>query len=221
MKYNARVNKGIGPNLEVEKLRYRISHVRYHEPPPQLKHHHPSRQILLEPRHPLLRRLVLALLILLGAEVPPQRKAMHLVLIQLDLMRHIRLFRQDILDLPNAIHVQQTVLRPQRQAQRLRHRVKVARYGHQARVARERCIHPADARAVFVLGLPVRLQDGVAAAPGSSHQHHWPHEARERSIPAEANRPDLVRARDHAHGVDEAVDLRATDPLAVGDQPRA
>ena len=132
-----------------------------------------SRKIFLEPLHPLLRRLVLALLVLLGAKVPPQREAVDLILVQPDLVRHVRLLRQHILDLPNAIHVQQAVLRPQRQTQRLRYGVKVARDGHQARVARERRVDSANARAVRVLGLPVRLEYGVAAAPESRYQNTY------------------------------------------------
>ena len=148
---------------------------------------------------------------------------MDLVLIQPYLMRHVRLLRQQILNLPNAIHVQQTILRPQRQAQWLRHGIKIAGYSHQTGMARKRRVHPADTRAVRILGLPVRLQDGVAAAPKSttSAPQRRRSGAAKVPLPAEPNRPDLVRARDHTHGIDEGVDLRAADALAVADQPRA
>lgn len=38
--------------------------------------------------------------------------------------------------------------------------------------------------------------------------------------PAEPDGPNLVRAGHHAHGVDEAVDQRPRDTLAVLDEPR-
>lgn len=157
-----------------------------------------SRQILLEPLDPLLLRVVHGLLLLLVLPVAPEREPMHLIFVRHDLMRHVRLLVHDLLDLRNLLLVQQTVRRPERQAQRLLDRVEVARDGDERGVARVR-------RVDALLGLlaAVRGQYGVPAAP------------------AEADDADLVRAGDHADGADEAVDERLADGLAVCHEPGA
>jgi len=115
----------------------------------------------------------------------------HLILIYLHLGRRFRLFQH----VPNLMHFllcQQTVLIPTSQAQRLRHPFKIPRNRYQARMACIRCIDKA-----------MRSQDGIPTAP------------------AEANSTDLVGARDHFDGVDEAVDNGFGDGFAVYEKPGA
>lgn len=118
-------------------------------------------------------------------------------------MRHIRLLPHQILNLPHTPLIQQRVLGPQRQTQRLPHRIEVRRYSHQTRMTSDRRIHPTNTTPLARLFLPMSLQDGIPPAP------------------AEAQRADLVRARDHAHGVDEAVDEGSRHAFAVRGQPGA
>ncbi len=68
-------------------------------------------------------------------------------------------------------------------------------------MARIRRIHASDARSARILTLTVSREDSVS------------------STPAESNGTNLVRARDHPHSVDEAVDKRLADALAVLEQP--
>lgn len=118
-------------------------------------------------------------------------------------MRHIRLLPHQILYLPYTRLIQQRVLRPQRQTQRLPDRIKVRRYSDQTRMTGDRRIHPTNTTPLARLLLPMSLQDRIPPAP------------------AEPQRADLVRAGDHAHGVDEAVDEGSRHAFAVRGQPGA
>jgi hypothetical protein len=112
-------------------------------------------------------------------------------------MWHVRLFCQQILYLTNTLLIQQTILVPKRQAQRHRHWFKVARNRYQTRMARVRGIDTTNT----ALLLSMRLQDRISSSP------------------AEPNRAYLVRARDQAHGIDEARDQGLRDGFAVLDEP--
>ena len=90
---------------------------------------------------------------------------MDLIVINPNLMRNIRLLRQNILDLSDLRRIQQTILRTKRQTQRLRDGVKISRYGDQAWMGSESCIHAPDRVSLFVFAGPVCLYDGVTAAP--------------------------------------------------------
>ena len=124
---------------------------------------------------------------------------MHLILIQPNLMLHLRLLGQQIDNLPPRRFIQQTILRPQRQTQRLAHRIEIPRHSNKARMRSERRIHPSHGP----FHLAVRLEDGISTAPAESHG------------------TDLVGPGRHAHGVDEAVYQRFGDSFAVCDEPGA
>ena len=66
-----------------------------------------------------------------------------------------------------------------------------------------RRIHAPNITTLSTLALPVGLQNRIPPAP------------------AEPDCPNLVRARRHAHGVDEAVDQGPGDTFAVFGEPRA
>lgn len=70
-------------------------------------------------------------------------------------------------------------------------------------MTRDRRIHTSHAAPFSTLLLPVRLQYRVPPSP------------------AKANGADLVRAGDHANGIDEAVDEGAGDTFAVFGEPGA
>ena len=69
----------------------------------------PSRKIFPEPLNPLPLRIIHRLLILLATPIAPQRKPMHLILVNPYLMRDIRLLGQHVLNLSHAAVVQQAV----------------------------------------------------------------------------------------------------------------
>lgn len=126
---------------------------------------------------------------------------MNLILIDPNLLGHIQLLGQYILNLPNLIYTQKTVPVPKGQTQRLFHRLKVGRDSQQARVARIRGIHTTDIIAALRLHSSVCLEDGVPPAP------------------AEPDCADLVCAGCHAQSVDETVDDGFADSLTVLYEP--
>jgi hypothetical protein len=110
-------------------------------------------QILVKPVNTLLLSIIHCFLILLTTPIT-QRKPVHLILINPQFMRHIRFLSHDILDLPNRVYVQQTILRPHSQAQRLRHGLKISWNGYQARMARMAYLPPPQKPIVPILPVP-------------------------------------------------------------------
>jgi hypothetical protein len=78
---------------------------------------------------------------------------MNLILIDPHLMRNTSLLRQNILDLPNRVRIQQAILRSHNQAQRLGHRLEISWNGHQTRVASIRHV-----------GFAMGSQDGISTS---------------------------------------------------------
>ena len=126
---------------------------------------------------------------------------MNLVLIDPKFMRNLSLLRQYVLNAPNALLVQQTILVAHRQAERLGHRVKVARDGYQRRVTSNRSIHTTNMASI--LGWPVGLKDSVSSSP------------------AEADSANLLGAWGVTDGVNEAIDDGLGDSLAMLHKPWA
>ena len=82
---------------------------------------------------------------------------MDLVFIDPDLMRHIRLLCHEVLDLPDALVIQQTILRSHCQAQWLRRGIGITWKSHQVRMASICRIHASDIASLDILVLSVGL----------------------------------------------------------------
>ena len=103
-------------------------------------------------------------------------------------MRHLCLLTQNIHKRLPRIRIDQTILLPKRNAQRLRHALDIRRHGQQRRMTCIRSIHSPNTAPRLVLLLPMGLQNRVPPAP------------------TKPNTPNLVRAGDHAHGIDKSID---------------
>jgi len=111
---------------------------------------------------------------------------MNLVIINPQLMRQLRLFRHDVLDLANLISVQQTVLGTDSQAQGFVYGVEISGDGDERWVASICCIN-----------LSVSCENRVAAAP------------------AEADCADFTGSWCLTDGFNKRVDERFCDALSV------
>ena len=129
---------------------------------------------------------------------------MDLIIVDAEFMWDLSLLTHHILNLAHTLLIQQTISLPYRQAQWFHDRVEVSRDGDQTRMTRHCSIHSSD------------LCSSLSARCGSMRL-----EDRISPSPAESNGANLVSARCGAQGVDETVENRLDDALAMLDEPGA
>jgi len=158
--------------------------------------------MLLEPLNALLLRIIHGLLILLALKVSPQRKPVNLILIDPDLARQAflaLLLFHEALDLVDLLRTQQAVRTTQCKGSRDSELVKVGRDRDQRRVTSVYCV---DAFALHT-------REGLLASQNSVPPS-----------PAETNDANLVRAWNVAGLVNEVLNQRTSNRLAMANQPR-